>query len=318
MIGLLVNGYVRLLHADAWDHARHHSGQTPCPALPKTPEDFYLWSKIFNHDPYFVELTDKLRSKQVARSLCPELSVVEPLWVGDDLADLPRALIGDGAVLKANNGSGRTLLVTGPDFDMEELRERTKSWKDPYGVGLREWAYGGVVPKFMLEPLLTHVDGRHVDECLFYFNKGRCMLVAFRTDMGPGEMRGMLRPMFTGGNDRSRKGWFLPDGTVTKRVGVDDDAELSAFFECASRAVGLAAPLAAGLDNVRVDLYHDGEKYWFGEYTLYPNAGATRHVDAEFRAEQARVWDIRDTWFLTTPQPGWRRLYAGWLRRKLR
>jgi hypothetical protein len=30
-----------------------------------------------------------------------------------------------------------------------------------------------------------------------------------------------------------------------------------------------------------------------------------------------RAWDIRGSWLLSTPQEGWRRLYARWLRRAL-
>ena len=74
--------------------------------------------------------------------------------------------------------------------------------------------------------------------------------------------------------------------------------------------------LAADFDSVRVDLYRYGDQIHFGELTLYPNAGGL-FFGEDYREQASALWELRDTWFLTTSQPGWRGIYAKWLRQKL-
>ena len=81
--------------------------------------------------------------------------------------------------------------------------------------------------------------------------------------------------------------------------------------------VDAALRLAAPFDYVRVDLYEVDGRIWFSEMTFYPQAGYD-HVDwREALQRIARHWDIRRSWFMTTPQRGWRARYQALLARAL-
>ena len=75
--------------------------------------------------------------------------------------------------------------------------------------------------------------------------------------------------------------------------------------------------LSEPFDFVRCDLYiHQGSLY-FSEFTLYSYGGYPTMSDAAVMQRLSDVWDIRASWFMTTPQTGWRRLYASCLHRLL-
>jgi hypothetical protein len=65
-----------------------------------------LWRKIVDHNQIFVDLSDKLAAKQIAKARCPELAVAQVLWTGTDPQSLPANLVAGDVAVKTNHGSG--------------------------------------------------------------------------------------------------------------------------------------------------------------------------------------------------------------------
>ncbi len=328
MIEVLVNAYAKRQHHPAWRHSTVFTGLRPNAALPRTVEEKFLWRKIFDHDPRFVEITDKLAVKEFVAARAPGLDIAPVLWTGTDLADLPRDLIGDGAVLKANNGSGRNVLLTSPDFDLDTLRDKTRTWARIYGAGLDEWAYGEIEPRIYLEKLIPGAAEPGYAELVLYCFGGRVLsCVQFLYSGYDTSETANLTRLLAGGPGKDRRVIHTIDGPPA--AWGDDTASPAthADFTGLEPALHFARTLSRGFDMVRVDLHRSGGRYGFSEMTLYPYAGGIKQneglddfSDAAFqdlRAQAAAMWDLRDTWFLTTPQPGWRGVYANWLRRRL-
>ena len=61
---------------------------------------------------------------------------------------------------------------------------------------------------------------------------------------------------------------------------------------------------------MRVDILSDGERSWFSELTVYNMAGRLPGVGDNPKEGVSTSWDLRQSWFMTTPQRGWRRVYA--------
>jgi hypothetical protein len=79
-----------------------------------------------------------------------------------------------------------------------------------------------------------------------------------------------------------------------------------------------ARRLCKGFDHMRCDLYLVGDDTFFGEYTVYNQGGYVLLArDEVLRSAHNHAWDIRWSWFLTTPQRGWFGLYAASLMRRL-
>ncbi|WEK51015.1 MAG: hypothetical protein P0Y66_02810 [Candidatus Kaistia colombiensis] len=75
------------------------------------------------------------------------------------------------------------------------------------------------------------------------------------------------------------------------------------------------ARLAAGTDYLRVDFMVVDGKLHGGEITPYPSAGLMTNSDPAVLAQMGRSWDLGQSWFLRTPQSGWRAAYQAMLRR---
>jgi hypothetical protein len=70
------------------------------------------------------------------------------------------------------------------------------------------------------------------------------------------------------------------------------------------------------LDYVRVDFMLCGSDVYGQEFTFYSLAGLSpfeAHIDERI----SDAWDLGASWFLRTPQRGWRGWYATALRRSL-
>jgi hypothetical protein len=99
---------------------------------------------------------------------------------------------------------------------------------------------------------------------------------------------------------------------------IDADPRLKRFIApaCFARMRRFAEKVSAPFDFVRCDLYELNGNVYFSEFAVYPQSGRTTASD-ELKNLRNALWDLRRTWFLTTPQTGWRRIYAAALARWL-
>lgn len=299
----LVKSWCLLRHHSLCRLTSRHHGR-PCePATPAADSDKFLWRKIFDHNPLFAVACDKLAAKEHAVAACPGLKAAEVLWVGTDPDRIPAQTLSGDVMIKANSSSGANVMVRGGKVDRAVLREQARSWLDgPYGQEKGEWGYKDGRRCLFVERMLVE-DGQPVrQEYKFHVVGGRTVyvFVTRRAD-----------------DDRRLRCHFLRDGQLAPEQDIDasTDGEISlpAAFE---RMVTIAERLAAPFDYMRCDLYAlDGEIY-FSELTPYPQSGlgTGNPYFSELRNAQ---WDLRQSWFLTTPQPGWRGTYAAALCRWL-
>ena len=81
--------------------------------------------------------------------------------------------------------------------------------------------------------------------------------------------------------------------------------------------IELARELGSYFDHMRVDLLSDGTRIWLGELTIYNRGGEVVDRGQDPEDPLNTSWDLRNSWFLTKPQRGWRRIYAQALKRRL-
>jgi hypothetical protein len=101
-----------------------------------------------------------------------------------------------------------------------------------------------------------------------------------------------------------------------------DDAESRALVDFPitpifGRMCEIAETLARPFDFVRCDLYDVEGEIYFSELTIYPSSGYGTVMNRRLSEQRNLDWDIRRSWFLSTPQKGWRRLYADALRKRI-
>jgi hypothetical protein len=262
-------------------------------------------AKIFDHNPLFTMACDKTASKAYAKSVCPELSFARILWTGDDPTLIPDELLVGNVVVKANHGSRWNVMIENGRVDRANMLKQASGWmKRRYGRSFGQWGYKNASHSLFIEEMLLQ-DGRPIhSEYKFHISGGRAAYVFIE--------RETERP--------SIKRFYLDrDGQLSAESLGGDIVSLNFTRPaCFQHMRDIAERLAAPFDYIRCDLYDlDGEIY-FSVLTVYPTSGVgARNQDHELKQLRNSLWDMRKTWFLTTPHTGWRRIYAAALRRWL-
>ena len=303
MMAYLINGWIYLLHPNLVVRFVLKLRRLPNVAVPRTAADRFLWRKIFDRNPLFPELCDKLRAKQYVARKCPELNIPKVLWSGTDFHDIPDDVLKEPVVLKSNHASGQIAFVDHDGPDRAHLKQQTDRWLSrAYGQEKGEWGYRNIDRKIFVEELLLGPDGDHLLDVNVYVVNGRvqhvqCMRDSYGAD--PNTTR----------YDRDGNPLEPHDSPkFTYRV-VDVPDQYPRLIELAER-------LGADFDHIRCDFYLVGDAIYFGELTLYALSGYPED-DSWLEKRWQRNWDLRQSWFLSTPQVGWRRTYAHWLTNRL-
>jgi hypothetical protein len=279
-------------------------GRWPDPALPRHRNDKYLWRKIFDRNPLFIQVSDKLLAKQFAVARCPTVKVARTLWTGQSAEDIPDDLLRGNVVVKANHGSGWNIFIRNGQYDRGELNRTANRWlASRFGKRHAEWGYYAVRPCLFVEEMLLDKDEPLNNEYKFYCGSGD---IAFTFVRQPGA------------DGRLLEGVLDAQGKV--RAGGFDSGELSADVSKPPEwdaLVATALALSQEFDFVRCDLYAINGEVYFSELTLYTLGGLAWVDDSELNERYTRLWDLRQSWFMRTPQRGWRRLYVQALDRLL-
>lgn len=275
-------------------HKRFH--RLPDIASPRIQPERLLWRKIFDRNPLYRQMLDKLAVRELARARCPDIAWAEIVWVGTDARTIPDALIGSDYVIKTNNGSDRNVF---PDAatDRAELDARLERWlRTPYGVGRGEWAYRDIPPAVLVERKIVAPAGEDLVELNCQVAMGRCFLVgALLNVKKPGLKRGYF-------DREGRRLPFRPQVVPGRRPAADLPRDFR-LPDCFDTVIRHAEAIARDCDYVRVDFLCAGGKAYFNECTVFQSSGYDRlpdNVEPIFAAH----WDLRNAWFMRRPPRG--------------
>jgi hypothetical protein len=147
-----------------------------------------------------------------------------------------------------------------------------------YGQGPnREWVYGQIPRRVIVEELLTGDDGDIPDDYKFFVFHGVCRFV-----------------QVDGGRFGSRtQDFFTADWT---HLALQGSAPCADVEPCRPgrlpEMIELAEKLGAETDFVRVDLYDVGGRVVFGELTSFPAGGDSPFDPETFNLEFGRPWTV--------------------------
>jgi teichuronopeptide biosynthesis TupA-like protein len=276
----------------------------PDPALPCTICDKLLWRRLFDHNPDWVQASDKLVAKEFVRKLAPHVCTARVLWRGTDPAKIPNQALAGAVVVKTNNASGRNLFLGKGPVDRPAFEAQCRQWlKRPYGRATGEWAYAGIEPKLFVEEMIAAEKGPvdHVYD-LYVCNGRMVYCVAL---VGP-KKQTVERHVF----DRAGASYAVQLRKNRRSVLAPRPANWDEI-------VNAGETLGAGFDMVRCDLFVANGEIWFAEFTIYSLAGLCWIGCPELMDALNRSWDLRRTWFMQNNHSGGRAVYAKVLARAL-
>ena len=244
-----------------------------------------------------VTFSDKVAVRDHVAAIIGPQALPRLLHVFDDPHDLADAALPSAYVLKPSHGSGVAVIVSGEADDANRLPEPRNGWTyahvrpehapvahlvelgrvwlaQLYGQGPnREWAYGHVPRRLVVEELLVAADGGLPDDYKLFVFHGTCRYV--QVDRGRFERR--------------TQDFFTPDWTHLPLSGGHPWAQpprpqrLGEMIEVAER-------LGQDTDFVRVDLYDLPDRIVFGELSSFPAGGDSPFDPESFNAEFGSHW----------------------------
>ncbi len=163
--------------------------------------------------------------------------------------------------------------------DRERIADLAAVWLEQlYGQGPnKEWAYGPVPRRILVEERLVAPDGGIPDDYKFFVFHGRVRFV----QLDAGRFGRRTQDFYTADWDHLP----LSGGPDWSPVPQPRPARLDEM-------IALAETWSAGTDFVRVDLYHLPDRIVFGELTSYPAGGHSPFHPDSFDLEFGRPWTV--------------------------
>ena len=159
----LANVAVYLLHPRLVLTFRQRMGYWPNVATPRSKNEKFLWRKVFDRNPLYRLMSDKIAVREFVAARCPGLAMAEIVWVGPDPREIPDALLRPGVVIKANNGSDRNIFIRAASVDRAEIERKVARWiARPHGRSAGEWVYALIHPLAFIEKVIEPPTGGEI------------------------------------------------------------------------------------------------------------------------------------------------------------
>lgn len=239
---------------------------------PTTYNEKINWMKLYNRNPYYTTLVDKLKVKDVVAQKIGDEHVIKTLGVWKRAEEIEWDKLPDRFVLKTTQGGGNVGIMICRDkssFDKSKaIANMNAALKQNLYYSSREWPYKDVEPIIFAEEYMEDEHGELRDYKFFCFN-GKCKMLFVATERQTRE-----EPYFNFFDENYNPLPFKQEHPVNPVI-----PEKPEGFDEMKR---IAEVLSKGLPHVRMDLYVINGKVYFGEYTFYHFGGAMPFEPAEW------------------------------------
>lgn len=268
---------------------------------PTTFRDKVRYKMLRDRRRLIVTFADKAAVRDYVAAAIGERYLPRAYAIVDDPRDLLGVDCPDSYVVKPTHGSGAAIVVSPTAPADARLPEARWGWvyrhvrpeaANPheiaaiaggwvtklYGQGPnREWVYGHVPRRVIVEEFLAGDDGGTPDDYKFFVFHGRCWFV-----------------QVDGGRfGRRTQDFFRADWTRIPMSGgppwADPEPARPAHLD---EMIRIAERLGENTDFVRVDLYDVDGRIVFGELTSFPAGGDSPFDPESFNTEFGRPWTV--------------------------
>lgn len=228
---------------------------------PKTYNEKLQWLKLYDHNPLYTTLVDKLRVKDWVAEKIGAQYIIPTLAVWESAEDIDISQLPDQFVLKCNHDSGSVVICKDKStFDLDAAREKLrKALKHNYYWVAREWIYKHVKPCVFAEAYMEDSDLGEIPDYKIFTFSSEPKIIQVDFDRFKAHKRNLYD---TAWNYIEAKIQF-PNDPCTM---IDKPKALQELLE-------LSRKIYKGITHVRTDYYLINENIYFGEMTFYHGAG---------------------------------------------
>lgn len=243
----------------------------------KLHDDYKLWGK----------LADKYKVREYVIEKGYKDILIPLLGVWDSAKNIDFDKLPNSFVLKTNHGSGDVVIVKDKQLiDRQAIIDNLDSFlKMPYGVGSGEPHYLFINPRIIAEELLTPAENFSsslVDYKIWCFNgKPHHVWACYsrtktQVKVETYDLEWNHHPEYSVFNDH-----YIDGGGI-----VPKPKNFNLMLEIASK-------LSDGFKEVRIDLYNQNGKIYFGEMTFTGNGGYMNFYTESFLLEMGKLVSIK-------------------------
>ena len=250
---------------------------------PQTFNEKLQWLKLYDHNPLYTKMVDKLEVKEYVASVIGEEYIIPTLGFWESGGEIDWDNLPQQFVLKVTHDSGGIVICK----NKTELNKNkaakflNRSLKKDYYMVHREWPYKNVKRRIIAEQFLYDSKSKDLVDYKFMCFNGKCKCV------------------FTGSDRFSDSGlkvtfYDLNWNILPFERHYPARKEPEQKPENFNKMIELSEKLAVGIPFVRIDFYEVNNKVYFGEMTFFPGSGFEEFTPSE--------WDYRLGSWLELPK----------------
>lgn len=241
-----------------------HMGKKLDLVNPQTMNEKLQWLKLYDRNPKYHEMVDKILAKEYIRKLVGAQYIIPTLGQWNSFDEIDFDSLPNQFVLKTNHSGGNMGVVICRDkatFDKKTARKRLeKSLKNDIYKSYVEWPYKDIKKCIFAEELLEDNEGDLVDYKFYCFD-GYVDAVLTCSDRQSGDTKFYFFDRNWELKRYNKRGKTAPVGfTIPRPKNID-------------KMFDLAAKISKGIPHLRVDLYNVDGKIYFGEMTFFTASG---------------------------------------------
>lgn len=228
----------------------------------------YLKLHQYKHNPLIIQCADKYRVRDYIKQRGCEELLVDLYGAWDNVEEIDWDVLPKKFVLKCNHGCGYNIVCTDKDtFDFNGAKEKLNKWmKESYGDAQSEnCIYGKIKRKIIAEQFIESEDGNPINDFKFFCSYG---VPKFSYIITGGHGDEMCLDYYT-------TDWeWIPvrnGGYPNAKVKKEKPKMLEEMLQYASK-------LSKQFPLVRVDLYCEFGKIYFGELTFLATSGLSNFI----------------------------------------
>ena len=226
---------------------------------PKTFNEKLQWLKLYDHNPLYTTLVDKIKVKEWVAERIGSEYIIPTLAIWDRAEDIDISNLPNQFVLKCNHDSGSVVICRDKTtFDLDAAKAKlSEGLKFNFFYQEREWPYKNVKPKVFAEAYIEDSSCADLPDYKFFSFAGITKALFIATER-QNEKKETRFDFF----DRQFKHIDVTNG----HPNADTMPKKPELFE---QMVTLADKLSEGIPEVRVDFYEVNGQAYFGEMTFY-------------------------------------------------
>ncbi|MBE0601314.1 MAG: glycosyl transferase [Firmicutes bacterium] len=245
---------------------RVQTGKTLHLHPPKTFNEKLQWLKLYDRNPDYTKMADKIEVKRYIAQTLGEDYVIPTLGVWDDPDDIDFADLPDRFVLKCSHDSGSVIICKDKAaLDTASVRTMLKEYltRDFYHY-TKEWPYKNIPRKVFAEQYMVDESGTELKDYKILCFNGEPKLIELDFNRFSGHKRNIYDLQ-----------WNLVPMVI--EYPTDDKLKLPKPPKL-DEMLAFARTLSRNIPHVRVDFYSINGNVYFGELTFFHGSGYYRFI----------------------------------------